>query len=71
MNGRLFAEVFVTLTVIMDPPGAVPVFLAVTRDLTAKLAKSRPPFSRSAPHSRHPAAGLWPGLFGSERKAGC
>lgn len=39
MNGRLFAEVFVTLTVIMDPPGAVPVFLAVTRDLSSKERK--------------------------------
>ncbi len=33
MNGRLFVEVFVTLFVIMDPPGAVPIFLAVTRRL--------------------------------------
>ena len=39
MNARLFAEVFVTLTVIMDPPGAVPVFLAVTRDLSSKERK--------------------------------
>lgn len=33
MNWRLLAEVFVTLIVIMDPPGAIPVFLAVTRPL--------------------------------------
>lgn len=33
MNGRLFVEVFVTVFVIMDPPGAVPIFLAVTRRL--------------------------------------
>jgi multiple antibiotic resistance protein len=39
MNGRLFAEVFVTLAVIMDPPGAVPIFLAVTRDLSGKERK--------------------------------
>jgi multiple antibiotic resistance protein len=30
----LLVEVFVTLLVIMDPPGAVPVFLVVTRDLS-------------------------------------
>lgn len=30
MNWQLFGEVFVTLFVIMDPPGTVPVFLALT-----------------------------------------
>ena len=30
MNGALFGEVFVTLTVIMDPLGTVPIFLALT-----------------------------------------
>jgi multiple antibiotic resistance protein len=30
MNPRLFGEVFVTLLVIMDPPGMVPIFLALT-----------------------------------------
>ena len=39
MNTRLLAEVFVTLVVIMDPPGAVPVFLAVTRDLSGRERK--------------------------------
>ncbi len=34
MNTRLFGEVLVTLLVIMDPPGNVPIFLAVTRRLT-------------------------------------
>jgi multiple antibiotic resistance protein len=34
VDKRLLLEVFVTLLVIMDPPGAVPVFLVVTRDLT-------------------------------------
>ena len=29
-DGQLFGEVFVTLTVIMDPLGTVPVFLALT-----------------------------------------
>ena len=33
MNGRLFVEVFVTLVVIVDPPGTVPIFLTVTRQL--------------------------------------
>ena len=30
MNARFFGEVFVTLLVIMDPPGAVPIFLSLT-----------------------------------------
>jgi multiple antibiotic resistance protein len=31
VNVRLFGEVFVTLLVIIDPPGMVPIFLALTR----------------------------------------
>jgi multiple antibiotic resistance protein len=30
VNGKLFGEVFVTLFVIMDPPGSVPIFIALT-----------------------------------------
>lgn len=33
MSWQLFGEVFVTLFVIMDPPGTVPVFLALTGNL--------------------------------------
>lgn len=33
MSIRLFGETFVTLFVIMDPPGTVPVFLALTANL--------------------------------------
>jgi multiple antibiotic resistance protein len=36
LDSRLLLEVFVTLLVIMDPPGAVPVFLVVTRDLSTQ-----------------------------------
>jgi multiple antibiotic resistance protein len=34
MNGRLFGEAFVTLFVIMDPLGTIPVFLALTSGRT-------------------------------------
>ena len=36
MTARLYGEVMVTLLVIMDPPGNVPIFLAVTRRLTPR-----------------------------------
>ena len=36
MNLKLFGEVYVTLLVIVDPPGMVPVFLALTGALPAK-----------------------------------
>ena len=32
----LFTSTFVTLIVILDPPGAIPIFLALTRPLTAR-----------------------------------
>jgi multiple antibiotic resistance protein len=35
VNLKLFVEVFVTLLVIMDPPGMVPIFLALTGPLPA------------------------------------
>ena len=31
---EVFVSVFVTLLVIMDPPGALPIFLALTKSLT-------------------------------------
>lgn len=36
MDLKLFGEVFVTLLVIMDPPGMVPIYLALTGTLTAR-----------------------------------
>jgi multiple antibiotic resistance protein len=38
-DARLFGEVFVTLTVIMDPLGTVPAFLALTSGRTVKARK--------------------------------
>ena len=36
---KLLAEVFITLFVIMDPPGTVPVFLGLTSTMTARSRK--------------------------------
>lgn len=36
MNLQLFGEVVVTMLVILDPPGNVPIFLSVTRQLSLK-----------------------------------
>lgn len=36
MDLELFGEVVVTMLVILDPPGNVPIFLAVTRQLSAR-----------------------------------
>lgn len=35
-DARLFTEVFITLFVIMDPPGTVPIFLGLTSAMTHK-----------------------------------
>jgi len=39
VNGRLFGEAFVTLLVIIDPPGMVPIFLALTRTMEPKARR--------------------------------
>ncbi|GGC16637.1 UPF0056 membrane protein [Cellulomonas carbonis] len=36
VDGRMLAEVFVTLFVIMDPPGTVPIFLGLTGAMTGR-----------------------------------
>lgn len=36
LDGQLLGSVFVTLFVIMDPPGTVPIFLALTASMTGK-----------------------------------
>ncbi|MCL3859866.1 MarC family protein [Actinotalea sp. K2] len=36
VDARLLAEVFITLFVIMDPPGTVPIFLGLTGAMTGK-----------------------------------
>jgi multiple antibiotic resistance protein len=38
-DAKLFGEVFVTLFVIMDPPGTIPLFLALTAPQTPKQRK--------------------------------
>lgn len=37
MNLRLFGEAFVTLFVIMDPPGTIPIFLALTGGMATQV----------------------------------
>lgn len=39
MDVRLFGEAFVTLLVIMDPPGTVPFFLALTGGMQAAISE--------------------------------
>jgi hypothetical protein len=39
VSGTLLAEVFVTLFVIMDPPGTIPLFLALTSKETPRQRK--------------------------------
>jgi multiple antibiotic resistance protein len=39
VNARLFGEAFVTLFVITDPPGSVPIFLALTGAMTPAQRK--------------------------------
>ena len=39
---KLFWQVFVTLLVIMDPPGVVPPFLGLTKGLPAKVPTGSP-----------------------------
>ena len=36
VDARTLAEVFVTLFVIMDPPGTVPIFLGLTGAMTGR-----------------------------------
>ena len=40
INLRLFTEVFITLFVIMDPPGTVPIFLGLTGAMTRRQRNS-------------------------------
>lgn len=40
IDTALFAETFVTLFVIIDPPGSVPVFLGLTRNMTRRRART-------------------------------
>jgi multiple antibiotic resistance protein len=39
LNATLVAEVFITLFVIMDPPGAIPLFLSLTHGLSPRARK--------------------------------
>ncbi|SDC36835.1 multiple antibiotic resistance protein [Sanguibacter gelidistatuariae] len=62
LDARLFTEVFITLFVIMDPPGTVPIFLALTSSMTHKQR------ARAARTAIFVAAGviLAFGLFGRQ-----
>lgn len=52
IDGQLFTSVLVTLFVIMDPPGTVPLFISLTADMTAKAR------NRSALQALAVAAGV-------------
>jgi multiple antibiotic resistance protein len=39
VDARLFGEAFVTLFVIMDPPGTVPIFLSLTASMSAPVRR--------------------------------
>jgi multiple antibiotic resistance protein len=52
IDGQLFISVLVTLFVIMDPPGTVPVFISLTAGMTAKTR------NRSALQALAVAAGV-------------
>jgi multiple antibiotic resistance protein len=52
IDGQLFISVLVTLFVIMDPPGTVPVFISLTAGMTAKTR------NRSALQALTVAAGV-------------
>ncbi|GAA1263549.1 MarC family protein [Arthrobacter pascens] len=52
IDTQLFISVLVTLFVIMDPPGTVPLFLSLTADMTSKLR------NRSALQALAVAAGV-------------
>jgi multiple antibiotic resistance protein len=39
VNVGLLAEVFITLFVIMDPPGAIPLFLSLTHGMSSRLRR--------------------------------
>jgi multiple antibiotic resistance protein len=39
LDARFFGEVFVTLLVIMDPPGSMPIFLSLTGSYTKKARR--------------------------------
>jgi multiple antibiotic resistance protein len=45
VNARFFGEVFVTLLVIMDPPGSVPVFLSLTGEQPRKARRRSADFA--------------------------
>jgi multiple antibiotic resistance protein len=52
IDGQLFTSVLVTLFVIMDPPGTVPLFMSLTADMTARAR------NRSALQALAVAAGV-------------
>ena len=53
VNGQLFAQCFVTLFVIMDPPGTLPIFLALTANAERGRAHPRGPAGGRGRAARH------------------
>jgi MarC family integral membrane protein len=59
MDAQFFGEAFVTLFVIMDPLGTIPVFLALTGGFTMRARARCPGVPPGGPGPPRPAWPCW------------